>query len=65
MVAMEMEPPIAGPLHKKKLVSIVGLTEFKGRLFCATSEDVYEMIDGRWHPMQFVQRSNYKGGTNL
>lgn len=33
---------------------VVALCEHQGRFFCATEQRVYELIDGMWHPMIFV-----------
>jgi hypothetical protein len=33
---------------------VVSMCEHKGRLFVATEQRVYEMVDGKWHPMVFV-----------
>ncbi len=33
---------------------IVALAEHKGRLFCATDRQLFELSDGLWRPMVFV-----------
>lgn len=41
---------------------IVGLCEVKGRVFVATEERVYELVDGLWHPMVFADKLEGAGG---